>query len=259
MSPRLDAGFFRKIPGTATDCYRFVLSKSNHATSATSRTPALFVWPGIISRIMGLSIGETLRAMFKDSRQRTRIFTSVPTNLAIARNPEENNVFLDRTMDASDHEHSIIESENAIMCCFENCPPIHPDRLIYSVAGIVFDYSSPRPFGGPRRSPGYLNFAGNTPGELLTYIIREAFAAYWSLHGESALNFVVGSVNKVLQWHMESKKSQMDEVMLRGMKRAGHSVESSGLTIVPEDLRDLREDSDAKTVFFTPNREATEE
>ncbi|KAJ3346179.1 hypothetical protein HDU83_003314 [Entophlyctis luteolus] len=157
-------------------------------------------------------------------------------------------------MDSSDQERAIIESENAIMECFENCQPVHPDRLIYCVTGIVFDYSSPRPFGGPRRSPGYLKFAGETPGDLLSYIVREAFVAYWSLHGDSAINFVVQAVNRSLQWHTESKKSHMDEMMLRGMKRAGQGGESSGLTIVPEDLRDLREDSDAAVVLFTPKR-----
>ncbi|KAI9347731.1 hypothetical protein BDR26DRAFT_854672 [Obelidium mucronatum] len=150
----------------------------------------------------------------------------------------------------------------------------HPHRIIYCATGLVFAPSSPMPFGGPRMAPGYTSFVGETCDSLLEYLLDGSYAVLWKRFGRTALEFVVEQINRVIEWHgcvAEAEvrgdgggcgwrnKGMLDELLLQGMKRAGH-IPWRSAAIIPEYLRDKRIFKEAgatrreEGVWFTPVR-----
>ncbi|KAJ3015522.1 UNVERIFIED_CONTAM: hypothetical protein HDU68_012693, partial [Siphonaria sp. JEL0065] len=152
----------------------------------------------------------------------------------------------------------LITSHQAILTCFQN-KKCHPHRLIYCTAGRLFFSAAPLPFGGPRINPGYTEFQGKDADELLTYIISAAYKVYWNSRGQAGLNVVVEVVNLVLDWQDQGLKDHLDELLMKGLKKAGH-IEWFGPANVPVHLRNSFEDGvDAPSAFFTPRRGIKEE
>ncbi|KAJ3071319.1 hypothetical protein HDU99_002456 [Rhizoclosmatium hyalinum] len=112
---------------------------------------------------------------------------------------------------------------------------VHKDRFIYALAGFLFDSSSPTPFGGPKTKPGYTFFTGDSPALLLEFIVKEIYRVQWSIKQTKALKLVVECVNRVLELHFEGEKDVVDELVLKGMKKAGH-CEWFGVVRIPEYL-----------------------
>ncbi|KAJ3021749.1 UNVERIFIED_CONTAM: hypothetical protein HDU68_009487 [Siphonaria sp. JEL0065] len=142
------------------------------------------------------------------------------------------------------------QTHKAILSCFQKTK-YHPHRFIYCVAGRLFFAAAPLPFGGPRISPGFADFEGKDAEELLAFIISGAYKVYWNLRGRSALEAVVESVNNILDWHMRGMKDDLDELCLKGLKKAGH-IEWFGGVDVPKHLRSYLEEGEKTGVLFTP-------
>ncbi|KAJ3116579.1 hypothetical protein HK100_001027 [Physocladia obscura] len=115
---------------------------------------------------------------------------------------------------------------------------VHLDRLIYCLAGILFNSASPEPFGGPKSFPRYWTYEGTTLSALIKFIINSAYRAYWGWKGRFGLDAVVSAVNRVLELHNETGrfKSLADELVLRGMDRSNH-VECRKVSIIPAPLQ----------------------
>ncbi|KAJ3215476.1 hypothetical protein HDU81_001395, partial [Chytriomyces hyalinus] len=147
----------------------------------------------------------------------------------------------------------INDSSSAILSLFSSTA-VSSSRLIYITAGLMFDPASPRPFGGPKLQPGYVDYLGRTVASLLEYLVESSFKWYWGCRGKQALDFLASSVNKALQLHLDSNADFLNELMLKGMKKAGH-IEWSGRVRIPEVLRHRPEpwsDVDRGGVGFTP-------
>ncbi|KAI8829581.1 hypothetical protein BJ741DRAFT_581947 [Chytriomyces cf. hyalinus JEL632] len=147
----------------------------------------------------------------------------------------------------------INDSTSAIMSFFSNTA-VSSSRLIYITAGLMFDPASPRPFGGPKIQPGYVDYVGTTVPSLLQYLVESSFRWYWGCRGRDALDFLTRSVNKARQLHFAGNADFLNELMLKGMKKAGH-IEWSGVLRIPESLRHRPEpfsDAGRDGVFFTP-------
>ncbi|KAJ3198627.1 hypothetical protein HDU67_003484, partial [Dinochytrium kinnereticum] len=103
----------------------------------------------------------------------------------------------------------------------------HPDRLVYGIAGKVFHKDASRPIGGKKR-PGYVEFSGETAGSLLRWIIKKATNPPDSGRGRrraapgETLRFVVGHFNEILRLQRNRCKDELDELVLRGLSKAGH-------------------------------------
>ncbi|KAI9342833.1 hypothetical protein BDR26DRAFT_858839 [Obelidium mucronatum] len=136
---------------------------------------------------------------------------------------------------------------------------VHPNRLIYAVAGIIFVHSSPQPFGGTKANPGFCSFRGTDAHQLLHYIISSAFNQYWSYKGRDTLQFVLQSVNYVMSLQRQpGTQDQLDELMMKGRKKSGH-IEWFGAAYIPPELRHVHETDEDKSlgVHFTPVRRRT--
>ncbi|KAI9328369.1 hypothetical protein BDR26DRAFT_874166 [Obelidium mucronatum] len=144
-------------------------------------------------------------------------------------------------------------THNAILKCFQSTR-CHPHRFIYCTAGRLFFAGAPLPFGGPRINPGFTEFRGVDAEELLAFIVASAYKVYWNLRGRGGLDAVVEAVGCVLDWHAKGLKDHLDELCLKGMKKAGH-IEWFGPADVPKHLRNYFEEGVAdKGVLFTPIR-----
>ncbi|KAJ3061480.1 DNA-directed DNA polymerase alpha catalytic subunit pol1, partial [Podochytrium sp. JEL0797] len=110
----------------------------------------------------------------------------------------------------------------------------------YALAGYLFDPRSPVPFGGSKSNPGYLAFCGSSTDQLLQFILVEAYHTYWETHSKKALKLVCSAVNKVLRMHHQGMKDEMDEYLLKGMKKSGH-CQWFGAVRVPFTLRHVDE------------------
>ncbi|KAJ3351927.1 hypothetical protein HDU83_008450 [Entophlyctis luteolus] len=175
----------------------------------------------------------------------------------------------------------IESSVTAILAAFVEAPAgVHPDRLVYALAGILFTARSPLPFGGSKRYPGYAAFSGPTPDLLLRFIVTGAFsdmdttdfstivhtgvsnslnssfdATMWATvqardysssqlavaqatRVSSCLEYVVHAANHVVTQHrLIGTKDECDELVLRGMQRAGHIAWSRSDWLIPQHLR----------------------
>ncbi|KAI8851219.1 hypothetical protein BC829DRAFT_129082 [Chytridium lagenaria] len=132
-----------------------------------------------------------------------------------------------------------------------------PERLIYAFASKVFCTTIPRPIGG-KRAPGFLSFAGASAEELLIWIIEKAITSPTRrgrgkpLDPGDLLTMVVGFFNEVLTLHRSGSKDDLDNAVLRGMRRAGHLVNTGSRTILPPHLRG---DADSSSFPQTPEQQ----
>ncbi|KAJ3235235.1 hypothetical protein HDU77_000286, partial [Chytriomyces hyalinus] len=118
----------------------------------------------------------------------------------------------------------------------------------------MFDPASPKPFGGPKGQPGYVEYVGTTVSSLLQYLVEASFRWYWGCRGRDALDFLARSVNKARKLHVTGNADFLNELMLKGMKKAGH-IQWSGPVRIPEFLRHRPEpfsDVEGEGVGFTP-------
>ncbi|KAI8614833.1 hypothetical protein BC830DRAFT_1169077 [Chytriomyces sp. MP71] len=115
----------------------------------------------------------------------------------------------------------------------------NPNRFIYALAGLLFTADSPHPFGGPKRRPGWALFCGKSPQDLLTYIIDEAFRVHWECRGNDAIRIVAVCANEAVELHDRRNKDVTDELVLKGLKKAGH-IAWNGAYLMPKVLRYFR-------------------
>ncbi|KAI9328376.1 hypothetical protein BDR26DRAFT_873518 [Obelidium mucronatum] len=147
----------------------------------------------------------------------------------------------------------ISQSHIAILTCFQSAR-CHPHRFIYCLAGRLFFSAAPLPFGGTRKNPGYAEFEGTTPDELLSFIISSAYKLYWNARGRAGLDIIVEVVNLILDWHRQGLKDELDELLLKGMKKSGH-IEWFGAAAVPRHLANVFETNvEVACIYFTPGR-----
>ncbi|KAI8832637.1 hypothetical protein BJ741DRAFT_286323 [Chytriomyces cf. hyalinus JEL632] len=149
---------------------------------------------------------------------------------------------------------SIIKSSTSAIRSFFSISKASPNRLIYVTAGLAFDAASPKPFGGPKAHPGYAEFEGTTVASLLHYLVEASFKRYWAYRGREALDFVVGCVNQARELQYAGNADILNELMLKGMKKAGH-IPWNALVTIPEALRhrqETRSDAAISEVQFTP-------
>ncbi|KAJ3209214.1 hypothetical protein HDU67_006318 [Dinochytrium kinnereticum] len=131
------------------------------------------------------------------------------------------------------------------------CIRMEPHRLIYAMAGKVFVVTAPKPIGG-KPSPGFKKFRGETPEELLGWILDKAVEAPLSGRGRkkvppgTVLGFVVAQINEVIKMKSNQEKDAMDDTVLRGMFRSGHLPETGGKIVLPEYLRDRANDKEQR-------------
>ncbi|KAJ3295665.1 hypothetical protein HDU79_008691 [Rhizoclosmatium sp. JEL0117] len=110
------------------------------------------------------------------------------------------------------------------------------DRLLFAATGKLFSPSSPLPFGGPRTKPGYVNYRGSTTQDLKRYIVSEMYRLYSITRCRKLLKYVATCFHCVLDYQQDGRKDDLDELMLKGMKRSGH-IDWSGARYIPEGLQ----------------------
>ncbi|KAI8837513.1 hypothetical protein BJ741DRAFT_163524 [Chytriomyces cf. hyalinus JEL632] len=136
---------------------------------------------------------------------------------------------------------------------------VSPHRLIYIAAGFMFQPQSALPYGGSKRNPGYLEYTGRDVDSLLWFLVSAAFKWYWRYRGREGIDFLTHSMNHTLLLHGNGEKDFLDEMVMKGMMKAGH-LERSKSTVIPENLRFVREKMDGNEfvstngVQFTPGR-----
>ncbi|KAI8846767.1 hypothetical protein BC829DRAFT_418905 [Chytridium lagenaria] len=117
---------------------------------------------------------------------------------------------------------------------------------MYALAGKVFSITSPPPFSGSKRHPGYLDFNGPSASDIIKWIVEKIFdrLEQGSINSSErkskrtkkevdVLEFVVKSFNEVVK---ETGKDWMDDLVLRGLTRTGHYL-VQGRAIIPKYLR----------------------
>ncbi|KAI8615785.1 hypothetical protein BC830DRAFT_1168311 [Chytriomyces sp. MP71] len=177
-----------------------------------------------------------------------------PSSLVFRHETTTNQIVLAVIASTSSSETIISESCSVIKAFFSQTF-VSYKRLLYIATGSVFRADSPLPFGGLRTRPGYAEYNGASTGSLLRHIVSAAFKWYWGCRGAEALHFVAASVNQTLQLHRDQNIDILDELMLRGMKSAGH-IDCMKAARVPFELRHKSDDRrDRRTaVVFTPRR-----
>ncbi|KAI9346195.1 hypothetical protein BDR26DRAFT_1005356 [Obelidium mucronatum] len=149
-----------------------------------------------------------------------------------------------------DKENEPLQTITLIMTLFQQTKVHHPARLIYALAGRLFHPSSPIPFGGTRSSPGYLAFKGETAESLLRFIISETYRVSWMILNCVVFDFLVSHVNYIMDLQYRGVKDELDEWMMKGMKRAGH-IEWFGAHYIPRQLRHVRESSSSRAIPYS--------
>ncbi|KAJ3117879.1 hypothetical protein HDU96_005012 [Phlyctochytrium bullatum] len=128
---------------------------------------------------------------------------------------------------------------------------IQPHRLIYAMAGRIFIVQAPKPIGG-KPSPGFKKFDGETPDDVLSWILDKAVEPPLSGRGRkkvppaTILRFVVEHLNLVLEMKRNGEKDAMDDTVLKGMFRSGHLADNAGKIVLPAYLRDRSVIAEAK-------------
>ncbi|KAI9346194.1 hypothetical protein BDR26DRAFT_916626 [Obelidium mucronatum] len=125
-----------------------------------------------------------------------------------------------------------------------------PNRLIYALAGRIFHPSSPIPFGGARSAPGYLAFTGSNAESLAAFIISETYRITLVIRNRIVMDFVSLHINAVLELQVRGCKDELDEWMLKGLKRAGH-IEWFGAHYIPHRLRHIGESDGGGVVPYS--------
>ncbi|KAI8843949.1 hypothetical protein BJ741DRAFT_260367 [Chytriomyces cf. hyalinus JEL632] len=145
------------------------------------------------------------------------------------------------------------ESSSAIHSLFSHTK-VSPNRLVYITVGLMFEPASPKPFGGPKIRPGYAEYNGKTVASLVQYIVSASFKWYWACRGRDAIDFLTHNVNKARKLHYDGNADTLNELMLKGMKKAGH-IEWNKPARIPDALQHRPEvdpDLDRYSVEFTP-------
>ncbi|KAJ3026459.1 UNVERIFIED_CONTAM: hypothetical protein HDU68_005634 [Siphonaria sp. JEL0065] len=88
--------------------------------------------------------------------------------------------------------------------------------------------------------PGFLNYTGATTTDLFEYIISETYKSYWENMNVKGIKFLTTSVNRIMDLHLSGMKDEVDELLLKGQKKAGH-VEWLGRKSVPLQLQHVDE------------------
>ncbi|KAJ3058633.1 hypothetical protein HDU98_005271, partial [Podochytrium sp. JEL0797] len=162
--------------------------------------------------------------------------TTTKLTLIISIDPSTNLLATLKIPHESLHKPTIsTESQQSILNLFSRAK-VHPDRLIYALAGILFRPESNFPFGGSKTQPGYAKFNGRNAEQLLDFIVTSAYKGFWMMKQEKILVSVVASVNRVLELHFSGEKDMVDELMMRGVKKAGH-IDWFGAAFIPEHLK----------------------
>ncbi|KAI8830663.1 hypothetical protein BJ741DRAFT_619511 [Chytriomyces cf. hyalinus JEL632] len=143
---------------------------------------------------------------------------------------------------------------SAVRTSFSHSTCINPDRLVYSLAGKMFYPWSPLPFGGTRTSPGFVRYQGTTAASLLEFIVAEALEVYHKYVYRDALDFLTASANEVLALQEAGAKDEVDELVLKGMKKSGR-IDWFRAAVVPRSLRENRNLlTKERYVEFTPHQ-----
>ncbi|KAJ3122434.1 hypothetical protein HK100_011995 [Physocladia obscura] len=184
----------------------------------------------------------------------THLYLSEPVPVSISHDPESNKISVTPCAAKIPLDKLCNNGVTKVFECFQ-ASRVHPDRLIYCLAGILFIYSSPNPFGGPKSNPGYWVYEGTTAADLINFIISSAYKTYFGWKGRFGLDAVVLNANYVLGLHNEtgSDKRLADELVLRGMNRSNHR-EFRRATMIPPNLGFLGvpdEAEDLNAVYFT--------
>ncbi|KAJ3134853.1 hypothetical protein HK101_004312, partial [Irineochytrium annulatum] len=138
--------------------------------------------------------------------------------------------------------------------------PCKRDRLVYALAGQVFTLKAPHPFGGAKKDAGFLHFDGRTVDDVLFFIVSGMFAASPAKATKKrkpsvkpkptaaggmdpnatplppSFTFVIACLNDVIDIFLSDEKDEMDQLVVRGMVRAGHLSEE-GRMWLPRDVR----------------------
>ncbi|KAI8845277.1 hypothetical protein BJ741DRAFT_587480 [Chytriomyces cf. hyalinus JEL632] len=132
---------------------------------------------------------------------------------------------------------------------------VHPNRLIYAMAGMIYTLHAPAPFGGVHKFSTLATDTGTTANELLLYTVTRGFDHYFKFRDRGALKCIVARANKVLHYQTIGLKDALDEAMLKGMKKAGRITTYSAV-VIPESLKHVDESSDTARVQveFMANR-----
>ncbi|KAJ3213964.1 hypothetical protein HDU67_002272 [Dinochytrium kinnereticum] len=139
--------------------------------------------------------------------------------------------------------------DKAIEDCNTNrSPTIHRDRILYAFASKVFDPKLPRPFGG-KRNPGFLRFEGDNTDDLLNFIFNEVLQSQphsrgkGKVCGAELLKLVIAGFNIVLRLHHGNSKDELDDSVMRGMRRSKLEADPVGKRyVLPRHLRDVKAD-----------------
>ncbi|KAJ3100395.1 hypothetical protein HDU96_010356 [Phlyctochytrium bullatum] len=116
----------------------------------------------------------------------------------------------------------------------------NPCRLIYALASRVFTTKAIRPLGG--RNPEFLEYDGDTPEDLLEFILSKAIEPPTNGRGRKkvepgdCLSYVVKEMNDVIKLQRNGCKDEIDNMLLAGMTRTGH-IQLENRIVIPEDLR----------------------
>ncbi|KAJ3238480.1 hypothetical protein HDU81_007749, partial [Chytriomyces hyalinus] len=189
---------------------------------------------------------------------RIMLYASAQSSLALAVDVSSNKLVVAVFNSLSpEHTRSSIlhESSSAILSFFSHTK-VSPNRLIYVTAGIMFQPASPKPFGGSKLSPGYVAYNGTDSASLVHFIVSASFKWYWACRGRDALDFLAWSVNRARRLHFAGDADTLNELMLKGMKKAGHIVWNKA-AIIPAALQHRQEvvsNLAAGGVLFTPRR-----
>ncbi|KAJ3012119.1 UNVERIFIED_CONTAM: hypothetical protein HDU68_001362, partial [Siphonaria sp. JEL0065] len=146
-----------------------------------------------------------------------------PTAGAIAPTLDSQQITLQEAIQKScDNIHSLFASTK-----------VNPDRLTYALAGTLFYPWSPKPFGGKKRmKPGFISYQGETAQSLLFYIVSQLLSSTHKRKDLDSILFVVRAINELLELQELGQKDELDERLLKGMKKSGH-IQWFGAACIP--------------------------
>ncbi|KAI8607719.1 hypothetical protein BC830DRAFT_1157970 [Chytriomyces sp. MP71] len=170
--------------------------------------------------------------------------------VALAKHPTEPKLVLnpcDRSLSSQTIIRATIADIRQVLATLS----IHSDRIIYALAGLIFTPKSPTPYGGPKLKPGYVLYKGNTPSSLLSWIVTQAYNQYWTTLDPAILPFLVQSFQRVVELVTRGERDSINEVMMKGLKKAGH-IAWNGAAYLPPHLREGHRRARFGAVEFSP-------
>ncbi|KAJ3108443.1 hypothetical protein HDU97_001150 [Phlyctochytrium planicorne] len=113
-----------------------------------------------------------------------------------------------------------------IFAAFQRVKPnSNVPRLVYALAGRLFQPSTPYPIGG-KKKPGYHNYDGSTPTDLLRWIASNAVVpplmgrGHRNVEPGTCLRFCAEKINELLLWERNGNKDEMDNALLSGLAKS---------------------------------------